>query len=108
MRKAIVKVQGQDHEFAHGLRPMFLFEQITKKTFALETVTDTIMFYWCCFISADPSFMSGNFSIFVDAIDDDPTLSARCAEALKTLSEKAAAMDGRDTENAAADDKKKD
>ena len=102
-----VTYKGQDIKLTYCLKVLFLFEQIMEKMFSVKTVTDTYMFVWCCLIVADPDYMKGDYSKFIEACEDDPGLFKELSvTALAMLNESNKLNKQTDTD--AGDKKKKD
>ena len=83
MRSKRIKIQDKEYEFGYGLKSLFLFEQISGKRFDLQTVTDTYMFYFCCFIAMDANFMDADFNRFIQACEEEPQLARKWRQSLR-------------------------
>lgn len=106
MRETRVTVGGTEHVFRYGLKAMFLFEQLADKPFNLERLQDFFIFYFACFLAADPSFMDGDFGRFMEACEEDALLPSRLREALDSLSQAQSNVDNRESAQDAGGKKK--
>jgi len=98
--------KGQDIKLTYCLKVLFLFEQIMDKMFSVKTVTDTYMFVWCCLIIADPDYMKGDYSKFIEACEDDPELFKELSTAALAMLNESSKRSTHDGEDADADKKK--
>ena len=67
----IVKIHDKDVELKTTFRAYMLYENITQKSFAPQTMTDVITFFYCVLITSakDYDFM---YNEFLDMLDDRP------------------------------------
>ena len=105
MRTKYIEINGQPHQLSCGLRSLFLFEEISGKAFQQKTLSDAYLYYFCCFLAAEPDFMDGDFQAFINLFEEDNTLTAKIVNALSQLQNVEKALDGR---TITSDDKKKD
>lgn len=66
-----MEINGKNYELTYGLRPMFVFEEMTGKPFEVNTLLDTYIFCYSCIISNkdNPSL---DFNEFIDYCDNHP------------------------------------
>lgn len=107
MRTRKINIQGKEYEFGYGLKSLFLFEQIQGKRFDLRTISDTYVFYFCCFLAMDENFMDADFNRFIQVCEDEPQLAKAMAKALNELTKEESNLDSREADST-TDDKKKD
>lgn len=74
-----INIKGKEYNLKYSVRSLFLFEQITKKSFKIETLLDNYIFFYCI-ILANNKDNPIEWDDFIDAIDDDATLFSRMTE----------------------------
>ena len=74
-----ININGKEYNLKYSVRSLFLFEQITKKSFKIETLLDNYIFFYCI-ILANNKDNPIEWDDFIDAIDDDATLFSRMTE----------------------------
>lgn len=68
-----MEINGKNYELKYSLRSMFIFEEITGKSFNVETMLDTYIFCYSC-ILANPENPQIEFNDFIDACDKDSSI----------------------------------
>ena len=74
-----IEIKGKEYNLKYSVRALFLFEQITKKSFKIETLLDNYIFFYSI-ILANNKETQLDWDDFIDALDDDPTLFTRMTE----------------------------
>jgi len=74
-----ININGKDYKLKYTLRALFIFEQITKKSFKIETLLDNYIFFYSL-ILANNKDNPIDWDDFIQAMDDDPTLFSRMGE----------------------------
>ena len=96
MRK--IEINGKEYALRYTIRALFIWEQITGKPFAVNTLLDNyILFY--AIILANNEDDAPSWDDFIDALDNDPSLFQRMADAVGDLAKRddiAAKGDGDD------------
>ena len=66
-----MEILGKNYEFKYSLRSMFVFEEITGKSFEVNTLLDTYILAYACIISntENPSL---EFNDFINYCDEHP------------------------------------
>ena len=72
-------IKGKEYNLKYTIRSLFLFEQITKKTFKIETLLDNYIFFYCILLANNKDNML-EWDEYIDALDDDPMLFSRMTE----------------------------
>ena len=52
---------------------MMIFEEVTKKSFAITNLTDTYVYMYCLLTACNDNFVM-TFDEFLDELDENPTL----------------------------------
>lgn len=68
-----ITINDKPYKLKYTLRAMMLFEQITKKIFSIESLSDELVFFYSIILANNPDEPM-NFDQFLDAIDNDPDL----------------------------------
>lgn len=68
-----ITINNKQYKLKYTLRAMMLFEQITKKIFSIESLSDELVFFYSIILANNPDEPM-NFDQFLDAIDNDPDL----------------------------------
>jgi hypothetical protein len=68
-----IKIGKKNYNVKYTIRALFLFEQITKKSFKIETLLDNYIFFYCMILANNPDNVL-EWDDFVDALDKDPKL----------------------------------
>lgn len=63
-------IRNTEYKLKYTLRALFIYEQITGKTFKLETITDEYIFFYSMLLANNPN-MQLTFNELIDAIDED-------------------------------------
>ena len=74
-----MEINGKNYNLKYGLRPMFVFEQMTGKAFEINTLLDTYIFCFACIISNKDNPQL-DFSEFIDYADQHPEIMQEFSE----------------------------
>lgn len=77
-----ITINGKEFNLKYTLRSLFIFEQITKKPFKIETMLDNYVFFYSLLI-ANNKDNTLEWDEFIDAMDEDPTLLDRMNKVLE-------------------------
>lgn len=80
-------IKEKDYKLKYTLRALFVFEQITKKPFKLETVTDQYIFFYSMLVTNNPD-MDLTFDDMIEAVDEDPVIMVEFQKFLEKEMEK--------------------
>lgn len=93
-----IEINGKEYNLKYTIRSLFLFEQITKKSFKIETLLDNYVFFFCL-ILANNKDNPIDWDEFIQAMDDDPTLFQRIGEIVAKQQKKNELFDGDEKED---------
>ena len=82
-----IRINNTDYVLKYTIRALFIFEQITNKTFEIKNVTDTYIFLYSI-ILANNLDCTLTFTDLINACDEDNNIMQRFNEFLITNSEK--------------------
>lgn len=82
-----MEINGKNYQLTYGLRPMFVFEEMTGKAFEISTMLDTYIFCYSCIISHkdNPPL---DFNEFIDHCDSHPEVMVEFSEFMNRESNK--------------------
>lgn len=69
----IITINNKDYKVKYTLRALFIFEQITKKTFEVKTLLDNYVFFYSLILANNPDDIL-EWNDFIDALDNDPKI----------------------------------
>ena len=91
-----IEINGKEYNLKYTVRALFLWEQITKKSFKIETLLDNYVFFYCL-ILANNKDNTLEWDEFIDAMDNDETLFLRMTEIIAKEQKKNELFEGEDT-----------
>lgn len=91
-------IKGKEYNLKYTIRSLFLFEQITKKSFKIETLLDNYIFFYCL-ILANNKDNPIDWDDFIDALDEDPTLFNRMGDIVAKQQKKNELFEGDEKED---------
>ena len=68
-----ITIKEQTYKVKYSIRSLFIFEQLTGKTFTLETLLDQYIFFYSMILANNPE-STLTFDQFIDECDEDFTL----------------------------------
>ena len=101
-----IKIKKKNYNVKYSLRALFLYEQITGKSFEITNTMETFIFYYCMILANNPDTKL-TFDDFIDAIDTDPQLAIKMAQIMSAQNEKRKMLGGKEEEVEDEDEKKK-
>ena len=76
-----ITINGKEYNLKYTLRALFIFEQITKKAFKIESLLDNYIFFYSL-ILANNKDNPIDWDEFINAMDEDSTLLLKMNELL--------------------------
>lgn len=67
-----IKINEKEYKVKPTIRAMFIFEQITKKPFKVETMLDNYVYFYSLILANNDDVLE--WDEFLDALDNDPTI----------------------------------
>ena len=74
-----IKIGEKEYDLRYSLRSLFIFEQITKKAFKIETLLDNYIFFYSMLLASNKDNPI-DWDDFIDALDNDPALFGKMSE----------------------------
>lgn len=72
-----VKINGTEYEVKYTIRALFIFEQITEKSFSLDSTLDNYIFFYSMILANNNGEKPLSWDDFIEAIDTDPSLTSQ-------------------------------
>lgn len=70
-----VKINGNEYEIKYTIRALFIYEQITEKSFSLDSTLDNYIFFYSMILANNQGEKPLSWDEFIEAIDNDPELT---------------------------------
>lgn len=99
-----ITIKGKEYTIKYTIRALFIFEQITKKSFKIESLLDNYIFLYSMILANNPNNPL-DWDDFIEAVDNDNTIFETFSSLLYEQEQKEKVF-GRDEEE--TDGKKKD
>lgn len=93
-----ITIKGKDYNIKYTIRALFIFEQITKKSFKIETTLDNYIFLYSLILANNKDNVL-DWDDYLDALDEDPTLLLKLNEVVSTEDKKEKLFDDGDEDN---------
>jgi len=74
-----ITINGTDYKIKYTIRALFIFEQITGKPFAINTLLDNYIFFYSMILANNQDNVL-DWDTFLDALDNNPKLYQDIAE----------------------------
>lgn len=68
-----IKIKGKEYIIKYTIRALFIYEQITKKSFKVETLLDNYIFFYSIILANNKDNLL-DWDDFLDAIDTDNSI----------------------------------
>jgi hypothetical protein len=68
-----ITIKEKEYTIKYTLRALFIYEQITGKTFKILTITDEYIFIYCLLLANIPN-IEMSFEDFINECDQNPEL----------------------------------
>lgn len=79
-----VTIEGNSYKIKYTLRALFIFENITGKSFNVESSMEQFLFYYAILLANNPG-MTMSFEDFIDACEPDAEGSQEIIKAFSDL-----------------------
>lgn len=66
-----IKIGKQRYKVKNTVRSLFIFEKITGRAFAINSLIDNYLYFYSILLASNPD-MTMTWDEFIDAIDSDP------------------------------------
>lgn len=96
-----ITINNTNYEVKYTIRALFIFEQITGKAFAIESLLDNYVFFYSM-ILANNADNPLDWDEFLDALDTDPQLIYQLNKIVEDYQKKDNILDSGEKENGEA------
>ena len=79
----MIKIKDKEYKLKYTLRALFIYEQITNKTFELKTIMDEYLFLYCI-LAANNEDLDLTFDNLIDICDEDFSIMVAFKEFIST------------------------
>lgn len=76
-----ITIKNTEYKIKYTLRALFIFEQITGKSFNIETLLDNYIFFYSMILANNDDVLT--WDEFIDALDSDPTILTQISKAVE-------------------------
>lgn len=80
-----VNINGKDYQIKQTVRALFLWEQISGRSFEIKNTLDNYLYFYTL-ILANNKDCELDWDAFIDAIDNDPNIIVEMTKAIADLS----------------------
>ena len=101
-----IKIDNREIELKYSFRSLIIYENIQNKTFAPQTMTDVLVFFFCTILGSDRDVQL-SFDDFLDMIDVNPQLVSDFSEWLTNELNKDSLLESKDAEKEEGKDEEK-
>lgn len=81
-----ITINNKEYNIKYTLRALFIFEQITGRSFSIETLLDNYIFFYSIILANNPEPLE--WDEFIDALDNDPTILTNISKAVEEYQKK--------------------
>lgn len=82
-----IEINGKNYKLKYTVRCLFIFEQITGKSFKIESLLDNYLFFYSIILANNREDIL-SWDDFIDALDEDPTLFKRMSDIIEEQQKK--------------------
>lgn len=83
-----VNINGTDYELKYTIRALFLWEQITGRSFEIKNTLDNYLFYYCLILASNKDKEPLDWNDFIAAVDENPRLMNTLVDLMKGVEKK--------------------
>lgn len=78
-----ITINGKNYNIKYSLRALFIFEQITNKSFEIKTLLDNYIFFYSMILASNKDKEPLDWDEFIDALDNNPNLMSDMNEVVE-------------------------
>lgn len=94
-----IEINGTEYKIKYTIRALFIFEQISGKSFKLDTLLDNYLLFYSMLLACNKDNVL-SWDDFIDAIDNDPQLLVKLNDAVEAQQKQDAIFNHDDTDKA--------
>lgn len=82
-----IEINGKNYKLKYTVRSLFIFEQITGKSFKIENLLDNYLFFYSMILANNKDDIL-DWDDYINAMDEDPTLFKRMSDIIEEQQKK--------------------
>ena len=82
-----IEINGKNYKLKYTIRSLFIWEQITGKSFKIEKMLDNYLFFYSMILANNPDEIL-EWDDYLNAMDEDPTLLKRMSDIIEEQQKK--------------------
>lgn len=82
-----IEINGKNYKLKYTVRSLFIFEQITGKSFKIENLLDNYLFFYSMILANNKDDVL-SWDDYINAMDEDPTLFKRMSDIIEEQQKK--------------------
>lgn len=82
-----IEINGKNYKLKYTIRSLFIFEQITGKSFKIENMLDNYTFFYSMILANNPDNIL-SWDDYLDAMDEDPALFKKMSDIIEEQQKK--------------------
>lgn len=93
-----ITINNNDYKVKYTIRALFIFEQITGKSFEIKSILDNYVFFYSMILANNEENVI-SWDDFIDAVDNDPKLILQLNNIINEYQTKDNLFDSSDNDN---------
>lgn len=82
-----IEINGKNYKLKYTIRSLFIWEQITGKSFKIDNMLDNYLFFYSMILANNPDNIL-SWDDYINAMDDDPMLFKRMTDIIEEQQKK--------------------
>lgn len=82
-----IEINGKNYKLKYTIRSLFIWEQITGKSFKIENMLDNYLFFYSMLLANNPDNIL-SWDDYINAMDEDPMLFKRMTDIIEEQQKK--------------------
>lgn len=82
-----IEINGKNYKLKYTIRSLFIWEQITGKSFKIENLLDNYLFFYSMLLANNPDNIL-SWDDYINAMDEDPMLFKRMTDIIEEQQKK--------------------
>lgn len=82
-----IEINGKNYKLKYTIRSLFIWEQITGKSFKIENMLDNYLFFYSMILANNPDNIL-SWDDYINAMDEDPMLFKRMSDIIEEQQKK--------------------
>lgn len=82
-----IEINGKNYKLKYTIRSLFIWEQITGKSFKIDNMLDNYLFFYSMILANNPDNIL-SWDDYINAMDEDPMLFKRMTDIIEEQQKK--------------------